>query len=245
MFFCPDALVPVSVVQLLLPAIQLTVLAVCLIIKEKTLFTTLKSVGKHIDAVLDVSRTPTEALIIHKSAWGSQMIQIQALKHHRRPVYYREERRLQQIDSLRPRRHDRLYADENKIQTRRSYYQHVLLVQKQAIELQAMAEMLNALDYRVTPVEESGKALLYFGREPCEVVISELDMPQFNGFELAKCIRRHSPRTRILLMTACCQAEVVDYMDGRVVDGWLFKPFGIDVLKSKLQGVRNPEQEVG
>lgn len=173
------------------------------------------------------------------------MIQIQALKHHRRPAVYREEHRLQKIDLLRPRQHDRPYADENKIQTRRSYYRHVMLVQKQAIELQAMSEMLSALGYRVTPVEESEKALLYFGREPCEVVISELDMPQFNGFELAQRIRRRSPQTRILLMTACCQAEIVDYTDGRVVDGWLFKPFGIDVLKSKLQGVGNPEQEVG
>jgi DNA-binding NarL/FixJ family response regulator len=173
------------------------------------------------------------------------MIQIQALKHHRRPVDCREEHHLQQIDLLRPPQHGRLCADEKKIQTRRSRARHVMLVQKQAIELQAMAEMLSALGYGVTPVEESGKALLYFRREPCEVVISELDMPQFNGFELAQRIRRHSPQTRILLMTACCQAEIVDYMDHRVVDGWLFKPFGIDVLKNKLQSAGNPEQKVG
>lgn len=112
-----------------------------------------------------------------------------------------------------------------------------MLVQKQPIELQAMAEMLSALGYRVIPVAESGKALLYFGRDPCELVISDLDMPQLNGFQLARRIREHSPRTHILLMTACCQAEVVDLMDSRVVDGWLFKPFRLSVLSDMLNSV--------
>jgi DNA-binding NtrC family response regulator len=112
---------------------------------------------------------------------------------------------------------------------------HVMLVQSRAIELRAVADMIRALGFRVTPVEEGGKALSFFDRQPCEVVISDLDMQQINGYDLAWHIRRHSPRTRILLMTACCQAEVVDFMDQRVVDGWLFKPFGIEVLKDMLE----------
>lgn len=122
---------------------------------------------------------------------------------------------------------------------------NVLLVQSRTVELQTMTEMLRILNYHVTAAEDSGKALLYFGREPCEVVISELDMPGFNGFQLAQCIRRHSPRTRILLMTACCQAEVVHYMDCRVVDGWLFKPFRMELLKDMLEISLNSDKEVG
>jgi two-component system response regulator FlrC len=118
---------------------------------------------------------------------------------------------------------------------------HVMLVQRRAIELQVMVEMLNVLGYRVTTAKDCGKALLRFSREPCEVVICELDMPDFNGFQLAQLIRKHSPRTHILLMTACCQAEVVDYMDRGVVDGWLFKPFRIDAINDMLKGLFDSE----
>lgn len=130
------------------------------------------------------------------------------------------------------------------IQSRRFSDRHVMLVQSDAMELRIVAEMIGVLGYRVTPIKESGEALLYFGREPCEVVISELDMRQINGYQLAQRIRRRSPRTRILLMTACCQAEVVDYMEDRLVDGWLFKPFGIEVLKNRLESIQDTGLEV-
>ncbi len=126
----------------------------------------------------------------------------------------------------------------------KSKNRRVMLVQRPSIELQAMAEMLSVLGYRVIPIEDSAAALLYFGREPCEMVISELGMPQVNGFQLAQWIRRHSPQTRILIMTACCQAEVVDYMESQVVDGWLFKPFGLVALNHMLQSVKNPGPKV-
>lgn len=132
-----------------------------------------------------------------------------------------------------------MHLDEGGIQNRWSGCSHVMIVQSGAPELQAVTENIRTWGYRVTPVEESGKALLYFGREPCDVLISELDMPRFNGFQLARCIRRHAPQTRILLMTACCKAEVADLMDDRVANGWLFLPFGADVLKNMLEGVLN------
>jgi len=149
--------------------------------------------------------------------------------------YRRPDLRTDPLVNLGP--HDGLHDWGGKSRPRLSTGRHVMLVQRRAIELQAIAGMLSTLGCRVTPVAESGKALLYFGREPCELVISELDMPQFNGFRLAQRIRKHSPRTRIFLMTACCQAEVVDLMASQVVDGWLFKPFRLSVLSDMLNSV--------
>lgn len=125
------------------------------------------------------------------------------------------------------------------IQNRMFNNGHVMLVQSDAMELRVVGEMISVLGYRVSPIKESGEALFYFGRKPCDVVICELDMQQINGYQLAQRIRRRSPCTRILLMTACCQAEVVDYMEGRLVDGWLFKPFGIEVLKNRLESIQD------
>ena len=165
------------------------------------------------------------------------MTQIQTLSQYERPADYHERHDLR-TDALANLCPDKeMHPGWNKRKTHPSNGRHVMLVQRRTIELQAMAGILSVLGYRVTAAEECSKALFYFGREPCELVISELDMPQLNGFQLARCIRKHSPRTCILMMTACCQAEVADYMNSHVVDGWLFKPFRLSVLSDMLKEV--------
>lgn len=173
------------------------------------------------------------------------MPRIQALSHTRRPFDYYGSHTLQTDALVSCHLQDGKQSGQSTSRNRRSNDRHVMLVQRGAVERLVMSEMLSVLGYRVTQVDDGGKALVYFGREPCEVVISELNMPQFNGFQLARCIRKHSPQTRILLMTPCCQAEVVNYMDSRLVDGWLFMPFRMDVLKDMLRCVKAYEKEVG
>jgi two-component system capsular synthesis sensor histidine kinase RcsC len=169
------------------------------------------------------------------------MTQIQASSHRRRPSGYLGGCHPQTDTLMGLCRHIDTHAGVGKRRNRRSNGRHVMLVQWRDIELRALTKMLIVLGYRVTSAEDCSKALLYLRREPCEVVISELDMPGLNGFQLARCVRNYSPRTHILLMTARCQAEVTDYMDRRVVDGWLFKPFRMDVFNDMLQNVLDPE----
>ena len=169
------------------------------------------------------------------------MTQIQASSLRRRPSGYHGGRHPQTDPLMGLCRQIDTHAGVGKRRSLRSNDRHVMLVQWRAIELRALTKMLIVLSYRVTPAEDCGKALLYFGREPCEVVISELDIPGFNGFQLARCVRKYSPRTHILLMTARCQAEVTDDMDRRVVDGWLFKPLRMDVFNDMLQNALDPE----
>lgn len=169
------------------------------------------------------------------------MSQIQASSYSRRSPGYPGDRHPQSDALMGLGRRIDSHAGVGKRRNRRSNDRHVMLVQWRAIELRALTKMLIVLGYRVTTAEDCGKALFYFGREPCEVVISELDMPGLNGFQLARCVRKYSPRTHILLMTARCQAEVTDYMDRRVVDGWLFKPFRMNMFKDMLQNVLDPE----
>jgi CheY-like chemotaxis protein len=210
--------------------------------KEKLLSSLLR-MEKHDDDVPDIARPLTKALSIHQAARRSPMSQ-NALIQHRRPADSQQGPDLQTDIAKRLCPHYRKSPGDGALQSRRFSDRHVMLVQSDAMELRIVAEMIRVLGYRVTPIKESGEALLYFGREPCEVVISELDMPRINGYQLAQRIRRRSPSTRILVMTACCQAEVVGYMEDRLVDGWLFKPFGIENLKNRLESTQDSGQEL-
>lgn len=113
----------------------------------------------------------------------------------------------------------------------------VLLVQHRPVELHTMAQMLGLLGYRVTQAAKSADALLLFTRKRHDLVVSELDLPGLNGFRLARRIKMCAPVTRVLLMTARCQAEVAVYMDNPVVDGWIFKPFRLSTLSGVLKHI--------
>jgi CheY-like chemotaxis protein len=205
----------------------------------------LKREGKQKDFVLHIALTSTEASNIHPPEGRDDMPRIQALSHLRRHAEYYGEHQQQTDDLMSQYLQDAKQPGESAIRNRRSNDRHAMLVQRGGVDRWVMSEMLSILGYRVMQVDDVCKALLYFGRDACEVVISELDMPQFKGFQLARCIRKHSPQTRILLMTPCCQAEVVKYMESRLVDGWLFKPFRMDVLKDMLESVKDLKEEVG
>jgi CheY-like chemotaxis protein len=165
------------------------------------------------------------------------MARIQTCGFSGRPADYHDRRDLEPEILMKLCLHSDMQTGRGKSRLGPSTGRRVMVVQRRAIELQVMAEMLGALGCRVTRVAESGKALLYIGRESFDMVISELDIPKFNGFQLARCIRKCAPQIPILLMTARCQAEVVDYMDSQVVDGWLFKPFRLSVLSDVLKEV--------
>lgn len=202
----------------------------------------LEGEGKQKVFVLHIALILTKALNIHPSTGRSNMPRTQALSHPRRPSkYYWHPLQTDALVSWHLQ--DGKQSSESTSRNRRTNDWHVMLVQRRTVERRVMSEMLRVLGYRVTWAEDSGKALLYFGRELFQVVISELDMPKFNGFQLAGCIRKYSPQTRILLMTPCCRAEVVSYMESRLVDGWLFKPFRMDVLKDMLISVKAHEND--
>jgi CheY-like chemotaxis protein len=170
----------------------------------------LKGERRQKDFLLHIALTSTESSSIHPTKVMSDMPQIQALHHLPRPSEYSGGHPLQADALMNWNLQDGKQSGESTSRNRRANDRHVMLVESGTVERRVISEMLSVLGYRVTEAEDSGKALIYFGREPCEAVISELDIPQFNGLQLARCIRKHSPQTRILLMTPCCQAEVVD-----------------------------------
>ena len=44
-------------------------------------------------------------------------------------------------------------------------------------------------------------------------------------------------------MTGLCQDQVTELMEDREIDGWLFKPFNLELLKAMLWQVGFPETD--
>jgi PAS domain S-box-containing protein len=69
---------------------------------------------------------------------------------------------------------------------------HVLAVDDDADALSLLAELLNAAGARVTTAKSADEALQHLNTEPPNVLVSDLGMPQVDGFALIEQVRRHA-----------------------------------------------------
>ncbi|GJM19782.1 MAG: hypothetical protein DHS20C14_19950 [Phycisphaeraceae bacterium] len=75
------------------------------------------------------------------------------------------------------------------------------------------------------------------GAEPFELVVSDIQMPDRNGYEVFSTVRKHTPGTRVLLMTGFGydphHSIVRASQEG--LQGVLFKPFEIELLVEQVK----------
>jgi DNA-binding response OmpR family regulator len=60
-------------------------------------------------------------------------------------------------------------------------------------------------------------------------------MPEMNGYHLAQSVKKKMPDTKVIIMTGRHEDDCLKMMATRWVDGWLFKPFGLNDLHAKIQ----------
>ncbi len=77
-----------------------------------------------------------------------------------------------------------------------------------------------------------------------DCVIIDINMPQLNGFEAAKLIKKDKPQVKIIVVTMLCDASVVNKMLKAGADAFLNKDSGKDELLKAITIVMNDEKYV-
>ena len=97
--------------------------------------------------------------------------------------------------------------------------------------------MLEKLGYEVVAAENGKEAWEAFRRGRFRLVISDVLMPEMDGFELCRRIRKHkqSKYTFVIVITALIGKK--DYLEGMEAgaDDFVTKPFDADELRARLR----------
>jgi len=113
----------------------------------------------------------------------------------------------------------------------------VLVVEDEAVVRQLITDVLGELGYRTLEAVDgpSGLAILQDGRQPIDLLISDIGLPGLNGRQLADAARLHRPALRVLFMTG--YAENAAKAQGFLGEGMAMvtKPFAMDALARKVQ----------
>ena len=124
----------------------------------------------------------------------------------------------------------------------------VLIVEDEPGLRKALAINLRARKYDVTAVSDGGAALAGAARQPPDVVVLDLGLPDMDGTEVIEGLRGWSQAPIIVLSAREEQDDKVVALDAGA-DDYMTKPFGMDELLARLRAAlrrsgRDPEAPV-
>ena len=113
----------------------------------------------------------------------------------------------------------------------------ILLVEDE--ESMALGLEFNLVEegYIVEWAKDGREAISFFNKSQHDLVVLDIMLPFFNGFEVAEKIRAQAPQTPILMLTA--RTGVDDRVKGLVLgaDDYMTKPFHLPELLARIKGM--------
>ena len=122
----------------------------------------------------------------------------------------------------------------------------ILVVDDEPAVREALDRALKLQGYEVGLSVDGADALMRLGKERWDVIVLDVMMPQVDGLEVARIIRREGNATPVLMLTA--RDSVGDRVAGldAGADDYLVKPFALEELFARLRALlRRSGAEIG
>jgi CheY-like chemotaxis protein len=119
--------------------------------------------------------------------------------------------------------------------------ENILLVEDNEINLEIMHSQLTSLEYKVDTAVNGKDALEKYRQNKYDVVLTDIEMPVMNGYDLTAEIRRLEQDDRTPIPILAITASEFDLNEERAKSlgftGYMLKPLDLDLLKSKFSGI--------
>src|SRR5687767_2223394 len=113
----------------------------------------------------------------------------------------------------------------------------ILVVDDTPANLQVLAGMLKDRGYRVRPVPSGKLALLAAGRDPPDLVLLDINMPDMNGYEVCEQLKADARLKGIPVIFISALTEPLDKVKAFATGGvdYLTKPFQMEELHARVE----------
>lgn len=114
----------------------------------------------------------------------------------------------------------------------------VVLVDDEAMVLKSVEAALAEYGFKVTPFKEPQKALDWIAANGADIVITDIRMPQLDGFDVLKKVKEIDPNCDVIFITAHGQMDIaIRAIRGGVTD-FFEKPFSTQALCAAMERTR-------
>src|ERR671939_1982095 len=108
---------------------------------------------------------------------------------------------------------------------------NLLIVDDEPGMRQLLSHVFGRAGHAVRAAENGSKALELLRKEPADLVVSDVKMPDMNGIELLRRLREFLPDAAVVMMTAFATVETAREAFKLGADDFIQKPFDVDELK--------------
>lgn len=113
----------------------------------------------------------------------------------------------------------------------------ILVVDDEGEVRQTVSKMIDFIGHEVVTAESGQEALEILKKEPFSIMVTDIKMPEMDGFDLMKNVRSQYPEIHIICMTAHeASYSYNDVVNAGAMD-YITKPFTVDEMKAKLNRV--------
>jgi DNA-binding response OmpR family regulator len=88
--------------------------------------------------------------------------------------------------------------------------------------------------YVARAASDVGDAVALLGREPMDLVVTDLVLPGGSGLELARTVKRAQPGTPVILVTGWPGRVAPETLETHGIDAVVEKPVGLDTLRATV-----------
>jgi class 3 adenylate cyclase len=121
--------------------------------------------------------------------------------------------------------------------------QTILVIDDELIVREMIAEALEADGYTVVQAETGSLALELLTSRQIDIVLSDIQLPDTSGIDLASRIRVQQPGLPIVMVTGMADAsKAIDALKLGVSD-YITKPFDLNTLSTSIRNILDKEEE--
>ncbi len=113
----------------------------------------------------------------------------------------------------------------------------ILVVDDTPANLQVLAGMLKDRGYKVRPVPSGKLALLAARRDPPDLILLDINMPEMNGYEVCEHVKADDKLKRIPVIFISALTEQLDKVKAFAIGGvdYITKPFQMEELHARVE----------
>ena len=111
----------------------------------------------------------------------------------------------------------------------------ILIVDDTKVIRDTLSDMLSVMGFEVTVAGSGNEGLSLFPKNSFDLVITDLQMPDLDGWTLALHVKDKSPNTPVVLITGSEKKKVMEKLKGSCVDSVVFKPFTLEDIQETVK----------
>lgn len=113
----------------------------------------------------------------------------------------------------------------------------ILLVDDEAALLRMATKFLTRKGYKVLEAEGARQALDILGKEPVDLIVSDIIMPDMSGYQLASIVQERYPDIKIQLTSGFHETRGIDMVNEDLREALLRKPYRSKDLLKKIRAL--------